>query len=486
MRERRDRSAAAIRLQSGDGRALQQKWQQFRLVEDLGNELAVVQVVARERGFVFAKPPLDLVHARIRAVDRLAFAQQRPRDVFQTERRKIPRRRAQRLDAVDHEPSRDRNEPVIAVHAVLAPFGRAAVAAERERHAVVVGVSLENAQVELHDIPADDRVRIVSRDPRDEPAQHVGAGIAIVEGEIGIGVIGTARSVGRRPEHVHLTRAAAFERDRIKLALHARFDIERHDSQRRTVIRRGLQLARNVTVARHALERRRRRDESLHQIALVRTDIGFEDLNARASQVLFEREQLAILRAIEPEHRLLAKVLERQLAHIRVPHAGDDRFRLRAIVRANERDARLRRDEDFSRAVIGCEPEIDFRPGRGVAPVTSQQKTLLCRSQADIFECACHRSILLGGKNKARHAIRRRASKFGTTGKKVKRGSGRPVTHHPRGRSPEEGRRPLPPKLPVRPGSPVAAVTPLRYRVPCAPHAPALRSSTSPPPERLL
>ena len=44
---------------------------------------------------------------------------------------------------------------------VLAPFDEAAVAAETQRHAISFRLLLQHAQIELHEIPADDRIGIV-------------------------------------------------------------------------------------------------------------------------------------------------------------------------------------------------------------------------------------------------------------------------------------------------------------------------------------
>ncbi|WP_250484641.1 hypothetical protein, partial [Caballeronia sp. GaOx3] len=63
--------------------------------------------------------------------------------------------------------------------------------------------------------------------------------------------------------------------------------------------------------------------------------------------------------------------------------------------------------------------------------------TLLCGSQAVIFESACHRSILLGGKTKKPGTPIGAGLWIRENGREVKRGSGEPDIHHPRGQSPE-------------------------------------------------
>jgi hypothetical protein len=85
MAEGRNRAAAPVRREPGDGRAFEQERQQFGLREDPRHQLAVFQVVARERGLVLGEAAVDLVHPLIGIVDRLALAEQRLRHVLQAE-----------------------------------------------------------------------------------------------------------------------------------------------------------------------------------------------------------------------------------------------------------------------------------------------------------------------------------------------------------------------------------------------------------------
>jgi hypothetical protein len=119
---------------------------------------------------------------------------------------------------------------MVLLHAMLAPFDQAAATAEHERNPELVGVLLQHAQVELDQVPADDCVGVVPREPRIEPLQHLRAALAVFEVEIARGVVAV-----RRAEHVHLTLAAAFQRDRIEIAALARLDVERHHRELRPV-----------------------------------------------------------------------------------------------------------------------------------------------------------------------------------------------------------------------------------------------------------
>ncbi|MCY1443175.1 hypothetical protein D9M71_595760 [compost metagenome] len=103
MREGGHRATAAVGGQAGDTGALEQKGQQFGLGEDTRDQLAVLEVVARQGGLILGKHAVDLGHALVGVVDRLALAQQGLRDILQAERRKTPGGRTQRLDAVDDQ-----------------------------------------------------------------------------------------------------------------------------------------------------------------------------------------------------------------------------------------------------------------------------------------------------------------------------------------------------------------------------------------------
>ncbi|MNO98524.1 hypothetical protein D3C76_902720 [compost metagenome] len=101
--ERRHRAAHAIGRQPGDTGPLQEELEQFGLGEDPRDQLAVLEVVARQGGLILGKHAVDLGHALVGVVDRLALAQQGLRDILQAERRKTPGGRTQRLDAVDDQ-----------------------------------------------------------------------------------------------------------------------------------------------------------------------------------------------------------------------------------------------------------------------------------------------------------------------------------------------------------------------------------------------
>ena len=66
-------------------RALQQEGHDFGFVENPRDQLTVFQVIGGERGLVFVKAPVDLVHSVPGVVDGFAFAKQLLRHRFEGE-----------------------------------------------------------------------------------------------------------------------------------------------------------------------------------------------------------------------------------------------------------------------------------------------------------------------------------------------------------------------------------------------------------------
>ncbi len=105
--------------------------------------------------------------------------------------------------------------------AVLAPLHFFAATTDLQRHAKTPCVFMEDAQIELHDVPANDRVRVVAGEPVVELLQNERARIAVFKVEID-----NAGVAIRRAEHVHLALATAFQSDGIQLAVFGGFDVE--------------------------------------------------------------------------------------------------------------------------------------------------------------------------------------------------------------------------------------------------------------------
>src|SRR5690606_22245870 len=86
-------------------------------------------------------------------------------DAFQAEGGEAPGGRAQRLNAVDDQAPAGLGEVVVVAAAMLAPAHGVAATAQEQRYLQFLGVGLQHAQVELHQVPADDGVRVVLGQP---------------------------------------------------------------------------------------------------------------------------------------------------------------------------------------------------------------------------------------------------------------------------------------------------------------------------------
>jgi len=193
--------------------------------------------------------------------------------------------------------------------AVFAPLHFFAAAPKLERYAQASGVFVEDAKVELHDVPADDRVGVVAGKPFVEFFQQHGSRVAVFKLEIHRAGV----TIGR-PEHVHLAFAAAFQGNGIQLALFGGLDIQRDQPQVGPVFRVGFHLR----VEQQALRIGRptkdhwRGDEPFHHVALGRANVALEHLDAGLAQRGFQAHQLTVLLAIQAEHRTMLEIQQGQ------------------------------------------------------------------------------------------------------------------------------------------------------------------------------
>ncbi|MNP02959.1 hypothetical protein D3C76_948260 [compost metagenome] len=193
---------------------------------------------------------------------------------------------------------------------------------------------MEDAQVELHQVPADDGVRVVARQPVVEPFQQFGAAVAVVELEIHRAGVAVGRA-----EHVHLALAAAFQGDGIEVAAHGGLDVQRDQAQLRAIVGGRLELGveQRAVLVGLAAEPQRGVDEALHQVALRRADVGFVDVQPGAAQQLVELDQLAMLLAVQAEHRAMLEVAQLQRAQLPVALALQQRLGLFPLFGRDER-----------------------------------------------------------------------------------------------------------------------------------------------------
>ena len=261
--------------------------------------------------------------------------------------------------------------------AMLAPFHDGAAASQPQGNLIALGMYLEHAQVELHQVPADDGVRIVAFHPGVQALEDLCAAVAVFEVEIECLVAAVLR-----PQHVDLALAAAFQRQRIQLAMRRRLDIERHQFQGGAVAGRRLELH---FLQCFSLERYRRRDEALHQIALGRADVGFVHIDAVGAQLLFQLQQMPVLLAVQAQYGAVVEIAQRQGPQLCMALAAQQQFRLLALLHGNKGDRRLHGQAHVAGACIRCQPEIDLGAGAGIAPVAGQDKALCGREY-----CAVH------------------------------------------------------------------------------------------------
>ena len=114
-------------------------------MEDARNQLAVLQVVCRQRRFIVMKAAVDFIHPIPGVIDGFALAEQFAGDRFQGKRGEIPERGFQRLDAVDNQSAIGLSKEDAIFKTVLAPLQFAVAAPEHQRDAIALSVLLQNA-----------------------------------------------------------------------------------------------------------------------------------------------------------------------------------------------------------------------------------------------------------------------------------------------------------------------------------------------------
>ena len=127
MREGRHRTTAAICLEPRGSGPREQKLHQSRLREDARDQLAILEVVARQGRLVLGEHAQNLVQPAVGVIDGLAFLQQLTRDILETERLEMPEGRLERLDAIYHPAPGDPGKEVLGLARMRAPLHHAGV-----------------------------------------------------------------------------------------------------------------------------------------------------------------------------------------------------------------------------------------------------------------------------------------------------------------------------------------------------------------------
>ncbi|VVO42697.1 hypothetical protein PS712_06064 [Pseudomonas fluorescens] len=257
--------------------------------------------------------------------------------------------------------------------AMLAPLHFLAAAPQSQRHRQTPGVFVQHPHIELHDVPADDRVGVMASEPVVELFQQQRARLAVFELEVDFAVVAIGRA-----EHVHLTLATAFQGDGIQISLRSGFDVQRDQPQTWSIARVGLHLRieQQPVSARCAAKAHRRGDEALHHVAFRWAHVGLEHLNVCSAQRGFQAHQLPMLAAIQAEHRSVFEIQQGQRFEFDMFLVVQQRLGLRALAGRQERHRRLMRQANAPGTAIGRQPELDFRTRGGIAPMPGQDEAL--------------------------------------------------------------------------------------------------------------
>ena len=178
--ERGNGSAQPIHGKTGELRAAKRKLHQSRGGEDLRDQAAVFDIVGGKAGAIFPEQPVDLadlvvaahIATRVATQIMLAAPEQRARHRLQLEAFEAPERRAQPVDTIEHHAARDPRDARAACVLRLQHSGAIAAAPHGKCDVQGPAAALDEIQIEIHDVPAEDQVRIGSRQPGKECLQQ--------------------------------------------------------------------------------------------------------------------------------------------------------------------------------------------------------------------------------------------------------------------------------------------------------------------------
>ncbi len=256
---------------------------------------------------------------------------------------------------------------------MLAPFHRRPGAPQAQRHLQALRMFMQYTQVELHQIPADDRVRVVLGEPGVQPFQQLPSAFAVLQGKI------DGRSIAVfRTEHIDLTLAAALQSNGIQIAAGRGLDVQRDQPEPRTIVRRGFELhERGATVLGAIDEAHRCGDEALHEVTLGRPDIRLVDIHADIAQPPRAVHQSAMRPAVQPHDRAMMEVVQVERPQLDVRLLSQHGLDESAPLLRKEGDRMPVRHAHPPRPVVGGEPETHLGTRRRLSPVAGQDKTLL-------------------------------------------------------------------------------------------------------------
>ena len=223
-------------------------------------------------------------------------------------------------------------------------------------------------------------------DPVQQALQQITSAIAVLKREIATGVL---LAIGG-PQHVDLTLSAALEGDGIQIAPRIGLDIQRCPAQRWPIALQRCQARILHAAIRLALAARRDacRDETLHQVAVRRTNIRFVDIDANRLQTTRQLAQGAIFTTVEPHHRAMVEVFQCQRSQLGAGLKAHQCLSQYLLFDGQESDDFLGCTFDTYGAFVGANPEADHHPLGRVPPMTGQHEAMkFNRSVAGLFGC---------------------------------------------------------------------------------------------------
>ena len=390
-------------------------------VEDLPHEAAVLEVVGGEGEPIGLVQLADRVDPVPLGSDELVAAEKLARHRPEALVLESPERGAVPLYAVQHHPPRDPRGR----HRAVEDAGPPAVASEREPDAVEAAARLQEAEIEAGDVPADDEVRVVLRDPGEQrpedrgfvrEAVHRSGGVSGRETErgwlgrpAGPGVdeehgfrplgpracAGGCHARGIRAFRCHSSgsrpRRTAAHRDGPEPLVAVGpveprgLDVEGDGAKDRPALagpHPGVDVFHEPLAAlRPPLQDHGAGHETLHQEPVRGPHVGFVDLDFRP---LAKRLELASRAEVEGVDGVSGEGRERYLPPPdpggRGHGAGDEADRFLAAERRPDRTLRSAR------------PQHELEPAGGIAPVAGEQKDIRRRFHGPPACPASHRS----------------------------------------------------------------------------------------------
>lgn len=125
-----------------------------------------------------------------------------------------------------------------------------------------------------------------------------------------------------------------------------------------------------------AFDHHPRGDEALHQIAVVRPHIGFEQRDIHRLQSARQFSQLPKMRRVDAYHRFLLKSPHLQRAQLHAWKGAELGFDRRPVPRSDKRDRGLGSENHLPGAGLRRQPQLDFRAGRSIAPMAGEDEAL--------------------------------------------------------------------------------------------------------------